>query len=47
MQDSEIEGCMERAQRFPLKTIKNDREREQAAAMISELIGRDLDGGIR
>jgi HTH-type transcriptional regulator/antitoxin HigA len=32
-------------QRFPLKTIKNDREHKAATAMISKLIGRDLDSG--
>ena len=31
--------------RFPLKTIKNDREHERATSTISELIGRDLNGG--
>jgi len=36
---------MELVQRFPLKTIKNDREHVRACAMVSELIGRDLDAG--
>jgi HTH-type transcriptional regulator/antitoxin HigA len=36
---------MEWVQRFPLKTIKNDEEHEQAAGIISELMGRDLDRG--
>jgi len=31
--------------RFPLKTIKNDEEHKEATAMISELMGRNLDGG--
>jgi HTH-type transcriptional regulator / antitoxin HigA len=32
-------------QRFPLKTIKNDDEHEAASAIISELMGRELDSG--
>jgi HTH-type transcriptional regulator/antitoxin HigA len=36
---------MELVRRFPLKMIKNDDEHEQAANMISELMGRDLDSG--
>ena len=36
---------MELVQRFPLKTIKNDDEHARATAVISELIGRKLDGG--
>jgi len=36
---------MELIQRFPLKTIKNDREHNRASAMVSELMGRKLDGG--
>jgi HTH-type transcriptional regulator / antitoxin HigA len=36
---------MELVRRFPLKTIKNDDEHEQAANMISELMGRVLDSG--
>lgn len=36
---------MELVQRWPLKTIKNDEEHVRAVEMISELIGRDLDGG--
>lgn len=36
---------MELVRRFPLKTIKNDDEHKQAANMISELVGRDLDSG--
>jgi len=36
---------MELIRRFPLKTMKNDDEHEQAAAIISELIGRNLDAG--
>src|ERR1022692_843820 len=32
-------------ERFPLKTIKNDREHDRACAMVSELMGRKLDGG--
>lgn len=36
---------MELVQRFPLKTIKNDREHGRACAMVSELMGRKLDGG--
>ncbi|HEX4055307.1 MAG TPA: helix-turn-helix domain-containing protein [Tepidisphaeraceae bacterium] len=36
---------MELVRRFPLKTIKNDDEHEEATSMISELMGRDLDSG--
>ncbi len=36
---------MEWVRRFPLKTIKNDAEHEAATAVISELMGRDLDRG--
>lgn len=36
---------MELVQWFPLKTIKNEEEHEEAAKVISELIGRDLDVG--
>jgi HTH-type transcriptional regulator / antitoxin HigA len=36
---------MDLVRRFPLKTIKNDDEHEEAASVISELIGRDLDRG--
>jgi HTH-type transcriptional regulator / antitoxin HigA len=36
---------MELVRRFPLKTIKNGDEHEQAAAMIAGLIGRELDSG--
>ncbi|HEV8291880.1 MAG TPA: helix-turn-helix domain-containing protein [Tepidisphaeraceae bacterium] len=36
---------MELIRRFPLKPIKNDDQHEQAAAMISELMGRSLDVG--
>jgi len=36
---------MELVQRFPLKTIKNDRDHVRATAMISALMGRDLDSG--
>jgi len=36
---------MELVRRCPLKTIKNDEEHEEAAGMISELMGRDLDSG--
>jgi HTH-type transcriptional regulator/antitoxin HigA len=36
---------MELVRRFPLKTIKNDHEHEDATNVISELMGRDLDGG--
>src|SRR5687768_4875035 len=39
------DSYMELVRRFPLKTIKNDVEHERAAAMISQLIGGDLDGG--
>ena len=38
---------MELVRRFPLKTIKNDDEHEQATGVISELMGRDLDSGVR
>jgi HTH-type transcriptional regulator/antitoxin HigA len=36
---------MELVQRFPLKTLKNDGEHERACAVMSELMGRKLDGG--
>jgi len=36
---------MELVRRFPLKTIKNDDGHEEATSVISELMGRDLDGG--
>ncbi len=36
---------LELVQRFALKTIKNDREHEQAAKIVSELMGRKLDPG--
>jgi HTH-type transcriptional regulator/antitoxin HigA len=36
---------MNQVRRFPLKTIKNDVEHEEATRMISELMGHDLDSG--
>jgi HTH-type transcriptional regulator/antitoxin HigA len=36
---------MELVRRFPLKTIKNDDQHEEAATMVSALMGRDLDTG--
>ena len=36
---------MQLVRRFPLKTIKNDHELEEATSVISDLIGRDLDRG--
>lgn len=39
------DAYMELVRRFPLKTIKNDDEHEEATSVISELMGRDLDGG--
>jgi len=39
------DAYMELIQRFPLKTIKNDDEHARAAEIVSELIGRPLDGG--
>ena len=39
------DSYMELIRRFPLKPIKNDEEHEQATAIISELMGRDLDAG--
>jgi len=36
---------MELVRRFPLKTIKNDDQHEQATTIISQLMGRDLDNG--
>jgi HTH-type transcriptional regulator/antitoxin HigA len=36
---------MELVQEFPLKTIKNDADHAQAIAVISRLIGRDLEAG--
>lgn len=39
------DSYMELVRRFPLKTIKNDVEHEQAADIISKLMGRNLDSG--
>jgi antitoxin component HigA of HigAB toxin-antitoxin module len=39
------DSYMELVGRFPLKTIKNDDEHEQATSVISDLMGRDLDSG--
>jgi len=39
------DSYMQLLRRFPLKTIKNDEDHEEATAMISELMGHDLDGG--
>ncbi len=39
------DSYMELIRRFALKTIKNDQEHEQATAIISQLMGRDLDTG--
>src|SRR2546423_5345058 len=39
------DSYMELIRRFPLKTIKTDQEHEQATAMISQLMGHDLDTG--
>jgi HTH-type transcriptional regulator/antitoxin HigA len=39
------DAYMELVRRFPLKTIKDDDEHEEATSMISELMGRDLDSG--
>ena len=36
---------MDLVQEFPLKTLKNDDDHEQATAMISRLMGRVLDPG--
>lgn len=36
---------MDLVQEFPLKTVKDDQEHERATAMISRLMGRDLDAG--
>jgi HTH-type transcriptional regulator/antitoxin HigA len=36
---------MDLVRRFPLKTLKNDRDHEQASQMLSELMGRKLDSG--
>ena len=36
---------MELVHKFPLKTIKNDREHARASDMISQLIGRKLESG--
>jgi len=36
---------LELIKRFPLKTLKNDKDHERASAMLSELMGRDLDAG--
>lgn len=36
---------MKLVRRFPLKTIKDDDEHEEASRVISELMGRDLDSG--
>jgi HTH-type transcriptional regulator / antitoxin HigA len=39
------DAYMDLVRRFPLKTIKNDEEHEEATGMISELMGRQLDSG--
>jgi HTH-type transcriptional regulator / antitoxin HigA len=39
------DSYMELLRHFPLKTIKNDDEHEEATRMISKLMGRDLDSG--
>src|SRR5262245_13648843 len=39
------DSYMDLIRRFPLKTIKDDAQHERASAIISELIGRDLDPG--
>jgi HTH-type transcriptional regulator/antitoxin HigA len=39
------DAYMDLVRRFPLKTIKSDEAHQRATEMISELIGRDLDGG--
>src|SRR5437660_7440849 len=39
------DSYMELVRRFPLKTIKNDDQHEQATTIISQLMGRDLDNG--
>jgi HTH-type transcriptional regulator/antitoxin HigA len=39
------DAYMDLVRRFPLKTIKNDEEHEEAARTISELMGRKLDSG--
>jgi HTH-type transcriptional regulator/antitoxin HigA len=36
---------IELVRRFPLRPIKNDNEHAQASAILSELMGRDLDAG--
>ncbi|HEX4796290.1 MAG TPA: helix-turn-helix domain-containing protein [Humisphaera sp.] len=36
---------MELIQEFPLKTIKNDADHARAIAVVSRLIGRDLEAG--
>jgi len=39
------DSYLDLVRRFPLKTIKNDDQHERATAMISDLIGREADGG--
>ena len=39
------DSYMDWVQKFPLKTLKDNREHEQATAIISELMGRELDSG--
>jgi HTH-type transcriptional regulator/antitoxin HigA len=39
------DAYMALVRRFPLKTIKNDLEHKEAAGVISELMGRDLEEG--
>jgi len=39
------DGYLPLIRRFALKPIKNDAEHEKAVAIISELLGRDLDSG--
>jgi HTH-type transcriptional regulator/antitoxin HigA len=36
---------MELIHQFPLKTIKNDKDHEQAVEMVQKLMGGDLDAG--
>ena len=39
------DGYLALVNRFPLKPIKNDREHEKAVAVISALLGQELDAG--
>jgi len=39
------DGYMDLVRRFPLKPIRNEAAHAEAVAIISDLLGRDVDGG--